>query len=377
MEPKIARALRILSYAAFLAASFLPMRASRAQQAIAPRRFPNITANGERFVDSVLTTLSLEEKLGQLTQVSGQGTPTGPKVQTGGEDDIRSGRAGSFLGVFGAAYTRQLQKVAVEESKHHIPLLFSFDVIHGFRTIFPVPLAEASSWDPALVSKGAAVAADEATSAGIHWTFAPMVDIARDPRWGRIVEGSGEDPFLGAVLGAACVHGFQGTDFTSKRTLLATAKHFVAYGAAEGGRDYNVAEVTPQTLFDVYLPPFQAAVDAGAWSVMASFNEIGGTPMHANGALINGVLRRRWGWDGVLVSDYTGVMELMPHGATAAAAEAGRRAIRAGVDIDMVSEIYVKSLPEEVRAGRVSMAMVDSAVRRVLLAASKCRSLKP
>lgn len=343
-------------------------RALEAQAAAVPRHLPAIPAQGVRFVDSLLATLSLDDKLGQLTQVSGQGTPTGPAVRTGGEDEIRRGRVGSFLGVFGAAYTRQLQKVAVDESPHHIPLLFSFDVIHGFRTIFPVPLAEASSWDPALVSKAARVAADEATSAGIHWTFAPMVDIARDPRWGRIVEGAGEDPYLGAVLAAARVRGFQGTDLASKQTLLATVKHFVAYGAAEGGRDYNVAEVTPQTLHDVYLPPFHAAVDAGAWSVMASFNEIGGTPMHANRVLIDGLLRDRWGWDGVLVSDYTGVLELIPHGVAADSAAAGRLAIRAGVDVDMVSEIYLRTLGAEVRSGRVPMAKVDSAVRRVLLA---------
>lgn len=336
-------------------------------QAPAPRT-PVVSAQARHFVDSLLALLSLDEKLGQLTQVPGQGTPTGPKALPGGEDEIRAGRIGSFLGVHGAETTRELQRVAVESSPHRIPLLFSHDVIHGFRTIFPVPLAEAASWDPAMAMRAARVAADEATSAGVHWTFAPMVDIARDPRWGRIVEGSGEDPYLGAVLAAARVRGFQGDDLAANNTLMATVKHFVAYGAAEGGRDYNVADISAQTLYDIYLPPFQAAVDAGAWSVMASFNEIAGTPIHANRALIDGLLRAQWGWDGVLVSDYTGVLELINHGVAADSADAARLSIRAGVDVDMVSQFFRKALPGEIRSGRVSIATVDSAVRRVLLA---------
>ncbi len=327
-----------------------------------------VSAQAEHFVDSLLATMSLDEKLGQLTQVPGQGTPTGPKALPGTDDEIRAGHIGSFLGVYGAETTRELQRVAVESSPHHIPLLFSHDVIHGFRTIFPVPLGEAASWDPALAMRAARVAADEATSAGVHWTFAPMVDIARDPRWGRIVEGSGEDPYLGSLLAAARVRGFQGDDLAANNTLMATVKHFVAYGAAEGGRDYNVADISPQSLHDVYLPPFHAAVDAGAWSVMASFNEVGGTPMHANRSLIDGLLRAQWGWDGVLVSDYTGVLELINHGVAADSADAARLSINAGVDVDMVSQFFRKALPGEVRAGRVSVATVDSAVRRVLLA---------
>lgn len=342
--------------------------AATALQTPSPPRHPALPAAGGPFVDSVLRTLSLEEKLGQLTQVAGRGTPTGPGVRTGGEGEIRAGRIGSFLGVFGAATTRQLQRIAVEESPRRIPLLFGHDVIHGFRTIFPVPLAEASSWDPAAVSRAARVAATEGSAAGLHWTFAPMVDIARDPRWGRIVEGSGEDPFLGAVMAAARVRGFQGTDLTASNTLLATAKHFVGYGAAEGGRDYNTTEMTPQTLWDVYLPPFHAAVEAGAWSVMAGFNEIGGTPMHASDRLIDGVLRAEWGWNGLLVSDWTGVLELLAHRVAADSAEAGRRALEAGVDMDMVSEIYIHALAPLVRDGRIPMAQVDDAVRRVLMA---------
>jgi beta-glucosidase len=332
-----------------------------------PTRAP-LPPEVERRIEALLANMTWEEKLGQLTQLPGRGTDTGPKVKEGGEADVRAGRVGSFLGVHGAQYTREMQRLAVEQSRLGIPLLFAHDVIHGFRTIFPVPLAEASSWDPEAVQRSARVAAVEGTAAGLHWTFAPMVDIARDPRWGRIVEGSGEDPYLGSVMAAARVHGFQGADLAAPDTMIATAKHFVAYGAAEGGRDYNTADISEQTLWDVYLAPFHAAIDAGAWSVMASFNEIAGLPMHGNDRLIDGVLRREWGWEGVLVSDYTGVMELMPHGFAANPAEAGRLALTAGVDVDMVSGIFLAELPALVRAGRLSGQEVDQAVRRVLRA---------
>ena len=340
---------------------------------------PPLTPSGtrmERFVDSVLAGLTLEEKLGQLTQNVLSAAVTGPQLPEASAADIRAGRIGSFLGTSGAEVTRNLQRVAMEQSRAKIPLLFAYDVIHGFRTIFPTPLAEAASWDPAAVERGARVAAAEGAANGLHWTFAPMVDIARDPRWGRIVEGSGEDPYLGSVMAAARVRGFQGADsttgvahkFRDTLTLIATAKHFVAYGAAEGGRDYNVADVPPRTLREIYLPPFHAAANAGAGSVMASFNELDGVPMHANRDLIDGVLRREWGWDGILVSDYTGVMELLNHGAAADSAEAARISIDAGVDVDMVSTFFLKKLPAEVGAGRVPIAVIDSAVRRVLRA---------
>ncbi|MGH7465326.1 MAG: glycoside hydrolase family 3 N-terminal domain-containing protein, partial [Longimicrobiales bacterium] len=294
----------------------------------------------EQFVDSVLAGLTLEEKLGQLAQYRGRGTPTGPQVQEGGEAEIRSGRVGSFLGVHGAAYTREMQRIAVEESRARIPLLFAHDVIHGFRTLFPVSLAEAASWDVAAVERAARIAAIEAAAAGLHWTFAPMVDIARDPRWGRIIEGAGEDPYLGSAMAAARVRGFQGSDLRDSLTIMATAKHFVAYGAAEAGRDYNTADMSERTLREVYLPPFRAAVDAGAGSVMGAFNEIAGIPMHAHDRLNNDVLRREWGWDGLYVSDYTGVMELIPHGIAADSTHAGILGLNAGVDVDMVSGIY-------------------------------------
>ncbi|HVS14379.1 MAG TPA: beta-glucosidase BglX [Thermoanaerobaculia bacterium] len=318
------------------------------------------------FVDDLIARMTLEEKLGQLTQWRGEWSDTGPRAPAGSEDEIRKGAIGSFLGVYGAESTRALQRVAVEESRLGIPLLFAHDVIHGFRTIFPVPLAEASSWNVEAVERAARIAAVEATAHGLHWTYAPMVDLARDPRWGRVVEGSGEDPHLGSVLAVARVRGFQGGDLALPTTMVATPKHFVAYGAAEGGRDYNVADISERTLWEIYMPPFEAAVRAGAGSVMAAFNEIAGLPMHAHRRLLTDVLRGQWGFDGILVSDYTGVMELMPHGVAATPVEAGILALRAGVDVDMVSNIYLEHLPAAVRAGGLAEPDVDQAVRRVL-----------
>lgn len=317
------------------------------------------------FIEALLGKMTLEEKLGQLNQPPGPDNRTGPQAEAGGLDQVRRSEVGSFLGLHGAARTCQYQKVAVEESRLGIPLLFAGDVIHGFRTVFPQSIGEAATFDPVAVEKSARIAATEATAHGLHWTFAPMVDIARDPRWGRMSEGSGEDVYLGNVLARARVRGFQG-GLKRDDEMLATAKHFVAYGAAEAGRDYNVADMSTRTLHEVYLPPFRAAVDAGVETVMASFNEVDGVPMHANGALINGVLRKDWGFDGLVVSDYTGVWELEQHGVAADATAAGILALDAGVDIDMVSDIYRKSLPAAVRAGKLSQATVDEAVRRVL-----------
>jgi beta-glucosidase len=317
------------------------------------------------MIDALLARMTLEEKAGQLTQWGAQGTPTGPRVQPASEADIRGGRVGSFLGVYGVEKLRHLQRIAVEESRLRVPLLFAFDVIHGFRTVFPVPLAEAAAFDPALAEHCARAAAVEATAHGLHWTYAPMVDIARDPRWGRVVEGAGEDPFLGAALAVARVRGFRGTagDPTS---MLATAKHFVAYGAAEAGRDYNTVDVSERTLREVYLPPFRAAVEAGVDSIMPGFNELAGTPMHAHRRLIAGTLRERWGFRGLVVSDYTGIKELMQHGIASTPAVAATRALEAGVDVDMISDYYLQQLPALVRTGQLPVTLLDGAVRRVL-----------
>ncbi len=319
-----------------------------------------------RFVDSVLAGMTLEEKVGQLNQLSGLGQPTGPGGAPAGFEQIRRGDVGSFLNVVGRDTVMRLQRIAVEQSRTHIPLLFALDVIHGFRTIFPVPLAEASSWNPAAAERSARTAAAEAAVQGISWTFAPMVDVARDPRWGRIVEGSGEDPYLGAVMAAARVRGFQGSSLRDPTTIAGTVKHFAAYGAAEGGRDYNIADVPERTLRDVYLPPFQGAVCAGVETLMAAFNEIDGVPAHAHKRLLTDILRGEWRFDGVVVSDWTGIAELLNHGVGADSGSVGRLAMNAGVDIDMVSEIYRKKVPSLVRAGSVAPQTLDEAVRRML-----------
>src|SRR5919109_2696563 len=315
----------------------------------------------EPKIDSLLARMTLEEKLGQLNQLSVDGQPTPEQL-----DLVRKGLVGSFLNLAGADVTHAAQHVAVTESRLHIPLLLGLDVIHGYRTIFPIPLGEAASWDPEAVQAAAHVAAAEAAAAGVHWTFAPMVDIARDPRWGRIAEGSGEDPYLGSTMAAARVRGFQGTNLRAPDAVLATVKHFAAYGGAEGGRDYNTVDMSERTLRAVYLPPYHAAVDAGAATVMTSFNEIGGIPSTSSSWLMTTLLRREWGFKGFVVSDWTAVAELLNHGVAGTRADAGKLALEAGVDMDMVSRIYVDDLPALVRAGRIPMATLNEAVRRVL-----------
>jgi len=339
-----------------------------ASQAV--RESPLTSARASRFADSVLKLMTLEEKLGQLNQLPGMGTQTGPRAPQGGEKLIRAGAVGSFLGIFGAEYTRELQRIATQESRLKIPLLFALDVIHGFRTIYPVPIAEAASFDTARAEFSARQSAVEATAHGLHWTFAPMVDIARDARWGRIVEGAGEDPYLGGVMAAARVRGFQGGDgalqLGAADAMLATAKHFAAYGGAEGGRDYNSVELTERTLWETYLPPYEAAVKAGAAVIMSSFNDIGGIPAHASDWLLADVLRGRWGFRGIVVSDWGAIGEMMNHGVAATKGDAGILALRAGVDVDMADGIYVDSLAAAVRAGRVPVAFIDSSVHRLL-----------
>lgn len=337
-----------------------PVRASAAA--------PRAADRASRIADSVLALMTLDEKIGQMTQVPAGWSQTGPTAAAGDEQQVREGKVGSFLSFWGAARTLHMQHVAVEQSRLHVPLLFGQDVIHGWRTVFPINLAQAATFDSAGVANAARIAATEASAQGVQWTFAPMIDIARDPRWGRIAEGAGEDPHLGAVMAAAQVRGFQGDDLAAPTTILATAKHFAAYGAAEGGRDYNVADVSERTLLDVYLPPFHAAVRAGVGSLMASFNEIGGTPAHASRWLLTDVLRHRWGFTGLVVSDWAGVEELMAHGIAATRREAARRALDAGVDMEMSSTLYRTELPALVRAGIVPDAAIDSAALRVLRA---------
>jgi beta-glucosidase len=318
----------------------------------------------ERKIDSLLVAMTLEEKLGQLNLLSVDGdTVTREQAEL-----IRKGLVGGLLNLTGAEATRRVQRLAVEQSRLKIPLIFGYDVIHGYRTTFPIPLAEAGTWDPDLVEAAARVAAREAAAAGVHWTYAPMVDIARDPRWGRIAEGSGEDPYLGSVMAVARVRGFQGADLRSPEAVLATVKHYAASGGAEGGRDYGTVDVSERTLREVYLPPFKAAVDAGVGSIMTSFNEIAGVPSTAGRWLLATVLRREWGFPGFVVSDWTSVAELQAHGLAGSRADAGRLALEAGVDMDMQSRIYLEDLPALVHDGRVAVATVDAAVRRILSA---------
>jgi len=307
--------------------------------------------------------MTLAEKLGQLQQLDGEGNgafrPEHP-------DLIRKGLLGSTLNVRGAKNTNQLQHIAMDESRLKIPVLFGFDVIHGYRTIFPIPLAEASSWDPALAEQSASIAAREAYATGLRWTFAPMLDIARDPRWGRITEGAGEDPFLGAAFARARVRGFQGNDYSATNKILACAKHWVAYGATEGGRDYNTTEMSENTLREVYFPPFKAAVDAGVGSVMSAFNDLNGVPTSANPFTLTKVLRGEWKFQGFVVSDYTAVKELINHGLAANDKEAARAALNAGVDMEMVSRLFNQQGPELVKERQLSQATIDEAVRRIL-----------
>jgi beta-glucosidase len=317
--------------------------------------------------------MTLGEKLGQLTQQwGGEVQDTNPGARNRKQEELlalaRSGKVGSFIGAHGAEYTNRLQKAAVEESRLHIPLLLGNDVVHGYRTILPIPLAEASAWDPAVAEQSARVAAAEARAAGTHWTFAPMVDICRDPRWGRIAEGAGEDPYLGSVLAAARVRGFQGKRLAAPDAVLACAKHLAAYGAAEGGRDYNTVDLSERTLREVYLPPFHAAVRAGVGSVMSAFNEINGVPSTANPLTLDRILRQEWGFKGFVVSDWTSVPEMVVHGFAKDDAQAALLAIRAGVDMDMSSFTYRTYMGKAVRAGKLGEDVIDTAVRRVLRA---------
>ena len=324
------------------------------------------TPDIEQHVEGLLRQMTLAEKVGQLVQYS-FGQPTGPGTGRGDYSEmIRHGEVGSLLNVTTAKEANAFQRAAVEQSRLHIPLLLGHDVIHGFRTIFPVPLALASTWDPDIVQRAARVAARESAASGVRWTFSPMVDIARDARWGRMIEGAGEDPFLGDAMARAYVRGYQGTRLDAPDSIAACAKHFVGYGAAEGGRDYNSVEISEHTLRQFYLPPFHAAVDAGAATVMSAFNTLNGIPASANSFVLTQVLRREWGFRGLVVSDWNAVGELIPHGVANDGATAGRKAILAGVDMDMESNSYHENLAQLVCTGQVPEANVDEAVRRAL-----------
>lgn len=318
-------------------------------------------------VDSVLQLMTLTEKIGQLNQIKGQfstGIDEGKEIHA--EEWIREGKVGSILNHRDLEGKIRLQEIAVQESRLGIPIIFGRDVIHGYRTVFPVPIAQASSWDMAAIRAADSIAAMEATADGQHWTFAPMVDVSRDPRWGRVMEGPGEDPYLASQIAIAMVKGLQQDDLSKNSTILAGAKHFAAYGAAEAGRDYNTVDISEIALREIYLPPFKAAVDAGVGTIMHSFNTLGRIPVTADRRLVRDILKDEWGFDGFTVSDYNSVGELIPHGVAADKADAAELAIKAGCDMDMMALAYIEELEQLVKDGKVDEALIDDAVRRIL-----------
>src|SRR5678816_4275903 len=320
----------------------------------------------DQKVDSVLRLMMLDEKIGQMNQYNGDWDATGPITKDGDkQNQIRQGMLGSMLNVTGVDHTRTLQEIAMQ-SRLKIPLLFGQDIIHGYRTIFPIPLAEAASWDTAAIRLSARIAATEAAAAGVHWTFAPMVDIARDPRWGRVMEGSGEDPYLGALIARARVKGFQGKGLEYTDALMACAKHFAAYGAAIGGRDYNSVDMSEKTLWEIYLPPFKAAADAGVATFMNSFNDLNGIPATGNKYLQRDILKGKWNFKGFVVSDWGSVGEMINHGFVKDNYEAAMAASNAGSDMDMESRSNIQNLSKLVNEGKVKVELIDDAVRRIL-----------
>jgi beta-glucosidase len=373
---------RAMRHSAILVACLVGVASSASAQGsletLAPPSNAQLAAPAiEKRVDDLLRKMTLEEKLGQLVQYNDSGYQSaGDATQVGANPDAHnnvnslelaaSGRLGSMLNTVGAERTNSFQRAAVEKSRLHIPLLFGADIIHGYRTIYPQPLGLAATFDPDLVTSVASIAAEEATTGGVRWFYSPMVDISRDPRWGRTVEGAGEDPYLGAAMARAYIKGYQGSDLSDPKHVAACVKHFAAYGAAEAGREYNTTDMSEIRLRQVYLPPYKAAVDAGAATIMSAFNALNGVPASANTFLLGTVLRKEWGFNGFVVSDYTAIMELENHGIALDGATAARKAILAGVDVDMMAHLYDTQLPELIRSGQVPMSVVDEAVRRVL-----------
>lgn len=324
-----------------------------------PIRFDEPDPRIDTFVDGLLARMTLEEKVGQMNQVN---LGWRPDVAL----SIRDGLVGSMLSITDVKQINGLQRIAVEESRLGIPLIFGNDVIHGYRTMFPIPLAESCTWDPGLVEQAARVAAIEAVVNGTGWIFAPMVDVTREPRWGRIAEGAGEDPFLGSAMARARVRGLQSSELPGGRRIASCPKHYVAYGAAEAGKDYNTVDISERTLRDIYLPPFKAAFDAGAWTVMSAFNEISGVPASANRFTLYTVLREEWGFSGVVLSDYDAIGELIQHGFAADLSEAAYKSLMAGVDVDMMGNAFHNHLVDLARDGQVHEAKIDEVVHRIL-----------
>ncbi len=317
------------------------------------------------FISNLMKQMTLDEKIGQLNLVTPGGAVTGSVVSSDVEAKLKKGQVGGLFGIDGPAKIRQAQEIAVKESRLHIPLIFGLDVIHGHKTVFPIPLGLSASWDMALIERSARIAANEATADGLNWTFSPMVDISRDPRWGRISEGNGEDPYLGSQIAKAMVKGYQGDDLSKNNTLLACVKHFALYGGAEGGRDYNTVDMSKVRMYNEYLPPYKAAVEAGVGTVMSSFNVIDGVPATGNKWLLTDLLRKQWGFKGMVVSDYTSVNEMINHGVGDLQAVSAQ-SLNAGLEMDMVGEGFLTTLKKSLKEGKVTLAQIETACRHVL-----------
>lgn len=327
-----------------------------------------ITQSETEFIDDLMAKMTIEEKIGQLTLYTSGWDVTGPSLNPTTMQELREGRVGGLFNAHGVAYVRGLQDIAVKETRLGIPLLFGYDVIHGYQTIFPTPLGEAASWDLDLIQESARLSAKEAAASGLNWTFNPMVDITRDPRWGRVMEGSGEDTYLGSKIGVAKVIGYQGDNLADPLTVLACVKHFAAYGAPLAGRDYGTVDMSERTLREDYLPPYKAAIDAGVATVMTSFNEVEGVPATANHWLLTEILRDEWGFKGMVVTDYTAINELVPFGVAADLKQAGELALNAGVDMDMEGAVFNRFTKQSLEEGKVSEEEINQAVRRILKA---------
>jgi beta-glucosidase len=319
-------------------------------------------------VENLLAQMTLDEKIGQLSLFASGWDVNGPTLSSNYKQLIRNGKVGAILNARGVDYVKSLQRIAVEESRLKIPMIFGLDVIHGYCTIFPIPLGQAASWDLDAIEKADQIAAMEASAGGINWTYAPMVDIARDPRWGRVSEGAGEDTWLGSRIAEARVRGFQGKGYGDGKHIMACAKHFAAYGAAQGGRDYNTVDMSTLSLYEYYLPPYKACVDAGVGSVMTSFNEINGVPSTSNKWLLTDILRKEWGFNGFVVTDYTAINELVNHGVAEDVKSATELSLNAGVDMDMAGRAFLDYLPSLIKEKKVSNSIIDEAVRRILRA---------
>ena len=327
-------------------------------------------AKMKTFVDALMKKMTLDEKIGQLNLPGSGDIVTGQAGNSDIAKKIEQGKVGGLFNIKSVAKIKEVQKLAVEKSRLKIPLIFGMDVIHGYETVFPIPLGLSCTWDMDLIKRSARIAAIEASADGINWTFSPMVDIARDPRWGRIAEGSGEDPYLGSQIAKAMVNGYQGSSYAGNTSIMSCVKHYAMYGAAEAGRDYNTTDMSHQRMYNEYLPPYKAAVDAGVGSVMASFNDVDGVPATASKWLMTDVLRKQWGFKGFVVTDYTGINEMIEHG-IGDLQTASARALMAGIDMDMVGEGLLTTTQKSLKEGKVTLAQIDAACRRILEAKYK------